>query len=363
MVLPARWRYASSFNADGLAHVTNGKHGYFSISRCGELRRLTPPTQVRDRDPRYRPQGPDAQGMTLVWERNPAGHQWRCHWILCDGTPAFPGWWDGALPFVADFPAAVLTDGAWGFIDRRENTVIPNEWDATHGFTASGLAAVARNGRWGAIDATGTLVVPLHFDSLSGFDAAGMAAVRIGSGCGYINSRGRIVVPLRYQKAVPFDAHGMARVIDSHNKAGWIDRVGKLRVPFEYDPLDPKWVPADHPRLLPVTVDKRAGLIDRTGMWMVPPGSGRICVAKDPIAPGREWVVRAPAWEDPSQPPPPPFKPGCYDENGRLIWSGAGSGGFSALWVNRRTNARWLAACCVVAAWVLFLKRRKERAL
>lgn len=363
MVLPARWRYASAFDADGLARVTDEGHGYFSISRSGELRRLQPPPQISESDPRFRSQGPDAQGMSLVWEIDQADRQrWRCHWILRDGTPAFPGWWDGARPFAGDFPAAVMTDGQWGFINRRGETVVPNEWDETLGFTASGLAVVARNGRWGAINATGKLVVPLHFDGISAFDGAGMAAVRIGFGSGYINSSGRIVIPLRYRQAAPFDAHGMARVVDGHDqKAGWIDREGKVRVPFEYDPPDPHWVPVDHPRLLPVTVNRLAALIDRSGKWVVPPAGGRIGVMRDPLAPGREWYVRAPAWDDPSQPPPPPFEPGCYEESGRLIWSGAGSGGWSALWVDRKVNARWLAAGCGVAALLLFLKRRKER--
>lgn len=364
MVLPARWRYASAFDADGLARVTDGNRGYFSISRSGELKRLQPPPQIsegRQVDPRFRSLGPDEQGMSLVWESDPGDRQrGRCHWILPDGTAAFPGWWDGARPFAGEFPAAVMMDGQWGFINRRGETVISPEWDDTPGFNASGVAPVARNGRWGAIDATGTRVVPLHFDSISAFDAAGMAAVRIGFGSGYINSRGRIVIPLRYQQAAPFDAHGMARVVDGRGqKAGWIDREGKLRVPCEFDPADPHWVPVDHPRVLPVTVNRLAALIDRTGNWVVPPASGRIGVARDPLAPGREWFVRAPAWNDPSQPPPPPFEPGCYDESGRRIWSGWGGSGWSALLVDRRGNAKWLGAGCGVAALGLFLKRRR----
>lgn len=360
MVLPARWKYASAFGADGLAHVTDGDRGYFSISRTGEFHRLPLPPQFHrsQPDPRYQPQGPDEQGMTLVWVADPDDRQRRrCHWILSDGKPAFSGWWDDARPFTGDFPAAVMVAGEWGFINRRGETVIPNEWDETPGFAASGLATVARNGRWGAIDATGRLVVPLHFDRISAFDGAGMAAVTIGFGSGYISSNGRIIIPLRYQQAAPFDAHGMARVVDGHNKAGWIDREGKVRVPFEYDPQDSHWVAVDHPRLLAVTVNRLAGLLDRTGKWVVPPASGRIVVARDPIAPGREWYVRSPAWDDPSQPPPPPFEPGCYDETGRLIWSGGGS--WSALLLAGKARYLWLAAGSGVAALALFLKHRK----
>jgi hypothetical protein len=363
MVLSARWRYASTFEADGLARVWDAGGGYFSISRSGELKLLQPPPQISERqvDPRFRPQGPDEQGMTLVWQSDRADRQrWRCHWILRDGTAAFSGWWDGARPFAGEFPAAVVTDGQWGFINRRGETVIPPEWDETLGFNASGLAPVARNGHWGAIDATGKLVVPLHFNSISAFDSAGMAAVRIGFGAGYINSKGRIVIPLRYMQAAPFDAHGMAKVMDGRSqKVGWIDHEGKLRVPFEFDLRDPQWVPVDHPRLLPVTVNGLAALIDRTGKWVVPPASGRIIMVRDPLAPGREWYVRAPAWDDPSQPPPPPFEPGCFDEAGHQIWSG--SGGWSDLWADRRVYARWLAAVCGLAALMLFLKRRKMR--
>lgn len=344
MVLPARWSHASAFGTDGFARVSGSGYwsisrtgsagrvlhrhdgvsgpGYWSISRTGKLHPLKPLPQISMSDPRWQPVGPDDQGMILVWKTEPESKQPRCHWTLRDGSAAFPGEWDGGLPFASNDLAAVKVDGEWGFIDRQGKTALPVVWDETRGFDASGLACVSRNGRWGVIDAAGKLVVPLHFESISGFDTAGMALVRIGGGCGFIDTAGRIVIPPRYQSAEPFenvepsDSSSTARVVSSmnqHTVSGWIDRTGKSVVPIS---------------------------------------SGRLVPTKDPIAPGRVWFVRVPDGDDPAK-AQLPFLPACYDENGRLIWSDSGWGD----WLDRR-EVFLLAAACFGIWWLVSICRR-----
>lgn len=351
MVLPARWRRASTFGADGFARVTGpgdwsisrvfrefklGKvitigsdPGYWSISRSGKLRPLKQPPQIEMTDPRWRPLGPDEQGMMLVWKTDPDGKRPRCHWTLRDGSAAFPGEWDGGLPFASNNLAAVKVDGEWSFINRQGKTVLPAVWDETRGFDASGLACVARNGRWGAIDAAGKLVVPLHFESISGFDTAGMALVRIGGRCGFIDTAGRIVIPPRYVSAEPFhkvapsDSSDTARVVlsmNQHTVSGWIDRTGKSVVPIS---------------------------------------SGRLVSTKDPAAPGRVWFVRVPEADD-SAKAQPPFVPACYDESGRLIWSGGGWSGRLGTWLDRREAFSLAAGVCWIW-WFVSIRCRVKR--
>ena len=254
-----------------------------------------------------------------------------------------------------------MMNSDWGFIDRRGQTVIPNEWDATQGFDASGLACVARNGQWGAIDTTGKLVIPLHFDSISGFDAKGMASVSMGRSSGFINTKGKIVIPLRYQHVEPFDSTGMSRV-EQNSRAGWIDREGNIKVPIMYNGIKPQWFFTDHPRLLPVKIGTRSGLIDRNGKWVVPLGNGTIHLTKDPISPEREWYVRTPYPDDPFN-MKPLFTPACYDDNGRLIWSGDGWWG---VWQWRPDRQRSLAiAAGIFSLWgfiSLSCHRKKRKA-
>lgn len=363
MVLPARWKYASPFGPDGFGHVSNGQ-GAWTISRTGDLRRLPPQPQISMPDPRFNPKGPDERGMTLIWDYHKEDGGRYCRWILTDRSPAFPGEWDGALPFVGDFPAAALAAGAWGFINRRGETVIPHEWDETTGFNRSGLAPVARNGHWGAINPEGRLAVPLHFNMMTPFDAEGMAVVRSGQAMGAINTKGRLVIPPRYEWIEPFDAYGMAMARNGRGKTGWIDRKGETRVPFRYDYHSSSHYLADHPRFLFVAVAGKGGMIDREGNTVVPPATGTVSWIRDPLAPGRDWFVRKPPQDShPSTPATEPFEPGCYDDSGREIWSGQGGSGLSAGLADWRYFARWLAGLWVLTALVLGLGnwRRKRR--
>lgn len=363
MVLPARWKYASPFDQDGFGHVSDGRVSW-TISRTGALRVLPPRPQASMPDPRFTPRGPDERGMTLIWDFQKEGGGRRCRWILPDRSPAFPGEWDGAHPFVGDFPAAVLAGGAWGFINRRGETVVPHEWDETSGFNRSGLAPVARNGRWGAIDAAGRLVVPLHFDLLTPFDAGAMAVVRSGQGMGAINTSGRFVIPPRFEWIEPFDAYGMAMARNERGKSGWIDRNGETRVPFRYGYHSSPHYLTDHPRFLLVAADGKGGMIDREGNTVVPLAAGTVSWVRDPLAPGREWFVRRPPQDaHPSKPAAEPFEPGCYDDSGRKIWSGRGGSGFFGALVEWRYFARWLAGLLVITALVLGLRNRRLKRL
>lgn len=367
MVEPARWKYASPFDKDGFGHVSGP--GYWRISRTGKLKALQPPPMVSMPDPRWRPVGPDAQGMTLVWEwsREP-GQPPRCHWLGKDGKPAFPGSWDGGQPFGDHGLAAVLLQNEWGFIDRQGNTVIAHAWDATRGFGVSRFAPVMRNGRWGVIDMSGKLVVPPRFHDLTAFDADGMAVARL-EGFGFVNPQGRFMIPPVYQQCEPFDQHGMARAVNREGKCGWIGRDGATRVPFLYDAQRENPYFPDLPLVLPVALDGLGGLIDRSGRVVVPPAAGSVRVVTDPLAPEREWYVRVPAnahqHRYPYYPPygerrVPVFEPACYDENGRRIWPGWDGGKLSSLPVGWRGLCRVLAGLAGLFALVLFALRRRR---
>ncbi len=322
VALPGRWYYAVPFEPSGTGHVANKNRGCWKISRTGKLIRCPGHPLYSQRDPASLPIGPDARSMTLLRDHG------KFRWTLADGRPAFPGVWDAAAPFHGDSPAAVCKDGYWGFIDRSGREVLPREWDLAWSFDEEGLACVCRNNQWGAIDLTGKLVIPLHFNSMSGFDAGGLCAVAMTSGSGFINRQGKIVIPCRFTKVHPFDAGGLARVVQTtgwhKGGMGWIDRTGRTVIPFEFDYREPSKDPAfkDHPTLLPVQIGHRSGLLDRQGRWVVPLGDGTLWRLNDPSAPEREWYVRAPDSEDKPGAAPPPFQPGCYDERGRLIWSG-----------------------------------------
>lgn len=354
---PARWKYVSQFDSDGFGYVSGG--GFYRIDRAGHLEKQHPPPQVSVSESRHRPL-PDQRGMILACDIDRDVGRPRFRWVGSDGKPAFPGEWEGALPFGDNDLAAVMLDGEWGFIDRTGKTAIACEWDGTRGFGVSRFAPVMRNGRWGVVDETGGLVVPPRFDDLSAFDGHDMAVARL-IDCGFVNSKGKFVIPPVYQECGPFDRFGMARVVDRDGKCGWIGRDGAVRVEFLYDAYADNITFGEHPRVLPVAVGGLGGLVDRGGKVLVPPSSGSVGWVGDPLAPGREWYVRVPANRlgHPyyGRQEPPEFVPGCYDESGRLIWSGSRAGAIISRW---RTWCRWLAGVLALYVFLAFWKRLRD---
>lgn len=86
------------------------------------------------------------------------------HWVI-------PPQFDLARSF-SDGLAAVLRDGAFGFVNPSGSLQIPFEFSDT-GFAFQGLIPVARlsqgQPRWGLIDPQGTIVLPLEYEALEWF--------------------------------------------------------------------------------------------------------------------------------------------------------------------------------------------------
>jgi hypothetical protein len=319
MIHPPRWKYASPFHEDGMAYVSNDRD-HWRIDRYG---RKTPyaPIQISRIHPDLLPGPPDSRGMCLI----PAPGASR--WVMTDGSKAFPGQWDEAMPFRNDDPAAVMKDGKWGFINRKGESVIPHDWDQTTGFDGQGRACVAMNHKWGVIDPTGKLTVPLYFNHLAGFDAKGMCAASAASGSGFIDASGKIVLPFHHVHAESFDDFDMARVTmrtaPDELRAGWIDRTGELVIPCLYQGNPPAWASnfARH-ELLPVIGPRGGGLIDRKGKEIALSNGRSLHRVTDPIAPGRYWIIRGPGSDSTYSTPAAPFEPACQEPDGTLIWSG-----------------------------------------
>ena len=171
------------------------------------------------------------------------------------------------------------------------------------------------------------------------------AAATAGNRAGFINRKGKIVIPLRYEEVTPFDDGGLATVVKrtdwTTRRVGWIDRNGSEVIPCQFEACGRSWYFHKHQTLLEVNEGHRSGLIDRNGNWVVPLGDGDLHIIKDPIAPGREWYVRAPAQNDGLPDTPIAFQPRCYDEQGRIIWSGS-----QISWRKLCRYASFILACC-----------------
>jgi hypothetical protein len=323
VVHPGPWLYAGTFDDKGMSHVTNSEKNCYQMNRSGKASVCPGHIHYSQIHPDHLPLGPDSQGMILL--RNPGNNRW----VLANQQPAFPGTWDEAHPFQGNQAAAVCKNGYWGFIDRTGKKVLPYVWDEASSYDESGVARVCRHGKWGIIDAAGNWIVRPHYRELSEFDAQGLAAATSVSSAGFINREGKIVIPLRYETVEPFDAGGLAKVVKitdwTDRLVGWIDRKGNEVIPCRFPTNEGSWFYsfAKHPKLLAVQEGHRSGLIDRKGNWVVPLGDGDLRLIKDPMAPEREWYARIPGPNYGLSETPISFQPGCYDEQGRIIWSGS----------------------------------------
>lgn len=338
------WLHAGSFDDKGMGHVTVTRKKCFLIDRSGKASKCPGHIQFSQVHPDHVPLGPDSQGMTLLRLHG------KFRWILENGQPAFPGIWEAAHPFQGNQPAAVCKNGYWGFIDRKGKEVLPFLWDAAFSFDESGVARACRNQKWGLIDTTGNWIVRPYYRELSDFDSQGLAAATAGNRAGFINRKGKIVIPLRYEEVTPFDDGGLATVVKrtdwTTRRVGWIDRNGSEVIPCQFEASGRSWHFRSwyfhkHPTLLEVNEGHRSGLIDRKGNWVVPLGDGDLRIIKDPIAPGKEWYARAPAQNDGLHHTPIAFQPRCYDEQGRIIWSGS-----QISWRKLCRYASFILACC-----------------
>jgi hypothetical protein len=153
------------------------------------------------------------------------------------------------LSFFSNGLSVKGNEGKWGFIDKTNKVVIPLTLDGADDFS-EGMAAVgSRFGvvnadlKWGYIDIKGKLVIPCEYDGMTPF-SEGVAMVKVTVGKGddavirpvFIDRMGKRLNKEVYEFASPFQG-GFAPVVklgDEDMKWGFIDKTGKLAIPFAH---------------------------------------------------------------------------------------------------------------------------------
>ncbi len=180
--------------------------------------------------------------------------------------------------------------GKSGYIDKTGKLVIPYQFERAESFS-DGLALVRHydTEKFGYIDKTGKLVIPYQYDFLqtSSFNE-GLAVIKDyeTKKMGYIDKTGNIVIPCQFSQAFMFN-EGLAPVQDPKTgKYGYIDRTGKLVIPYQFnaayvfsegmaavsnmtsefiwDYIDP------HKQTGHIELEEKYGYIDKTGKLIIP---------------------------------------------------------------------------------------------
>ena len=147
-------------------------------------------------------------------------------------------------------------EGLWGYRDSSSRIIIEPKYIAAEEFTPFGIAAIADDSGWAYIDSTGKILVrPFIFDNAPDEFREGLARCISQNQFGFFDERGKIVVEPRYDFALPF-SEGLAAVckgckknpviddegkpsdehfIYSGGKWGYINKKGKIIIPFKYN--------------------------------------------------------------------------------------------------------------------------------
>jgi hypothetical protein len=224
-----------------------------------------------------------------------------------------------ALPFVitqenksTDLFVVTVNDKC-GFMDRSGKIVFEPQWRGASNFS-EGRASVSVDSpvhREGYIDITGKVVIPAMFVSAADFKE-GLAVVGdnyreehwggnfkegLASGCddcgeevwggnrryGIIDLNGNWVIKPIFKKLYNF-SDGLAAAVDDYGALGFIDKTGKVVIPFQFE--TPKFsggISAGHflyfgyhfsgfsEGLAPMTFKGKFGYINKSGKWAIKP--------------------------------------------------------------------------------------------
>ena len=121
------------------------------------------------------------------------------------------------------------------YIDVNQTVVINKPFSDGRPFS-EGLAGIQTGGLWGFIDTAGNIVIEPQFEEVGEF-LEGLAAVHNGSKIGFINTMGELVIPYGPFAEVGCFNNGFCNAWTSTGRAGLIDTTGEWVVPPEYDSI------------------------------------------------------------------------------------------------------------------------------
>ena len=144
---------------------------------------------------------------------------------------------DYAPPTFVQGRARVKLDSKWGWIDSTGNYIIKPLFDDVQDFV-QGRARVKQDGKWGHVDSSGQVLLDFKYTEKK----------RVAYDCWRMEQNGRfglysphfgISIPAEYE-AIGFigEEFGWIRA-QRKGKWGWVDKQGKVMIPFRYTAASP----------------------------------------------------------------------------------------------------------------------------
>lgn len=131
--------------------------------------------------------------------------------------------------------SVVKINNLYGYINETGKEIISAQYEDADNFS-EGLAAVKKGGKYGFINKLGKEVIPFIYENAYAF-SEGFAAVKYKGKFGFIDTKGKKLTSFEFDEVQSF-SEGLAKVFKGetiYDKQGFINREGKLVIPYIYD--------------------------------------------------------------------------------------------------------------------------------
>ena len=183
------------------------------------------------------------------------------------GETIIPFTWDWLIQSHNSKYLLAKKDSLYGFINKKGVIIIQPKYKDANLFS-EGLAPVSNGIKFGFIDKKDNIVIPFIYDNIFLGFSHNLSDVEKHDSCGYINRKGKIVIPLIYDTCYPFLSQ-VADVRTFDNQTLIVNRKGET---FPYDKSK-----YQNTRLW--------GLNNYPGSFTIQTGQGRLTSRGDTVVP------------------------------------------------------------------------------
>nr|WP_294995228.1 WG repeat-containing protein [uncultured Sediminibacterium sp.] len=170
-----------------------------------------------------------------------------------------PLMYDAANGFYEGLSAA-KKGGKVGYINKQNRTVIPFEYDGGYNFS-KGYAVVGANKKSWMIDKSGNQATLRKYDLLK-FGDFGYGMMVLDKKWGYVNAVGQEIIPPEYDYIQNYSEGYIGA--KKGNKYGYIDTLDQVKLPFEFDAVS-----LFKNGIAVVEKNGKAGVIDKSGKTVI----------------------------------------------------------------------------------------------
>lgn len=173
-------------------------------------------------------------GLVWVWKNSPDKEEWG--YLDKKGDIAIPLKFGCAGDF-CDGVAPVCTPETFkrGLIDTTGKVIIPLIYNEIDHLCGEKIVGAEKDGKWGFLNLKNEEVIPFIYDNVKGY-GDGLIAVKEGDKWGFIDIEGKQILPFKYDEVIfAFDDGFALIVIDNINY--FIDKNGDL-YEFVEEPID-----------------------------------------------------------------------------------------------------------------------------